>query len=394
MLRFVYFFIKLRRPQGDKVLLVSGLSGEPIIDISMLAGELSAKYPGIEAKVISERMGRSMSGVFAFIPGMLLQMREIAGAKVVVLDRSNIAANALRHREGTKIVQIWHAPDAIKKFGYQVTDMKGGLDGRVAEVMCVHKNYDYILCPSKAVEKAYCEAFGAGPEKMLPGRRYGMPRIDRITEISRKGDELRHELRESILREHPDMAEGRIALYAPTFRDVRATKTEELVNELLERGFAPALKLHPLEEGGMDDSHSAMDWFAVADFVITDYSSLAVEAAAAGLPLYFYVYDIEEYTEERGLNYDLRDEAISPYVFTDAGELAEALDSDGYDYDRLKDFRYKHLECPPTGNTEALAGFIASLVSGEDPDESQDEAASSRPDSQTRADKTQQGVPS
>jgi CDP-ribitol ribitolphosphotransferase len=247
--------------------------------------------------------------------------------------------------------------------------MKGGLDSRVAEVMCVHRNYDYILCPSKAIESAYCEAFNAEPEKMLPGRRYGMPRIDRITAISREGDELRYGMRESILRERADMTEGRIVLYAPTFRDGRSTKTSELVGELAERGFDTALKLHPLEEGGMDDSHSAMDWFAVADFVITDYSSLAVEAAAAGLPLYFYVYDIDEYADERGLNYDLWNEAISPYVFTDAGELAEALDAGGYDYERLKDFRYKHLECPSSGNTEALADFIFSLISDKNPGE-------------------------
>jgi CDP-glycerol glycerophosphotransferase (TagB/SpsB family) len=66
---------------------------------------------------------------------------------------------------------------------------------------------------------------------------------------------------------------------------------------------------------------------------------------------------------ERGLNFDLRKEAISPYVFTSGTALAGALDPAIYDLSRLHAFREHMLSCPDTGNTERLAGFIRTFLS-------------------------------
>ena len=43
-----------------------------------------------------------------------------------------------------------------------------------------------------------------------------------------------------------------------------------------------------------------------ADFLLTDYSDLAFDAAFMGLPAFFYVYDLKDYIGERGnLLFDL-----------------------------------------------------------------------------------------
>jgi CDP-glycerol glycerophosphotransferase (TagB/SpsB family) len=160
-------------------------------------------------------------------------------------------------------------------------------------------------------------------------------------------------------------------------------------------GFVIVLKLHPLDaikNAGMkntgmknasakrtedeiwlrdescviiDSIFPLIDWYAAADVIITDYSGAAVEAAAAGAASYYYIYDMDEYMERRGLNVDLRGEAVGKYTFTDADALAEQVfqdfaseDESMYDYKALSGFAGKYLEVPLEGNTQRLASFI------------------------------------
>lgn len=51
----------------------------------------------------------------------------------------------------------------------------------------------------------------------------------------------------------------------------------------------------------------------MADYVVTDYSAITIEAAALEKQIYFYVYDYEQYCESNGLNLDLFE--LFPTVF-------------------------------------------------------------------------------
>ncbi len=102
------------------------------------------------------------------------------------------------------------------------------------------------------------------------------------------------------------------------------------------------------------------------DAIVTDYSGVAVEAAAAGVACYYYIYDVDEYASQRGLNVDLREEVVGKYAFIDADTLAAQADFAGddhpcYDYRALSSFAGKYIEIPLAGNTERLAAFIAGL---------------------------------
>ncbi|MDR1953245.1 MAG: CDP-glycerol glycerophosphotransferase family protein, partial [Clostridiales Family XIII bacterium] len=112
----------------------------------------------------------------------------------------------------------------------------------------------------------------------------------------------------------------------------------------------------------VDRAYDTIDWFSACDVVITDYSGLAVEAAIAKKPTYFYLYDLAAYTAERGLNVDLKAEAIGSYVFEDAASLAACIAEGTYDLGALRAFRDKYLECPDEGNTEKLAAFVIDML--------------------------------
>ncbi|MDR0852248.1 MAG: CDP-glycerol glycerophosphotransferase family protein [Clostridiales Family XIII bacterium] len=409
ILRIVYVPFKAARIR-NKITIISGQSGQPTADTSMLAEALQRSGTDLEIKLLAARMGRSAGGAVVFTGSMLAQMYHIATSRVVVVERSNIAVNVLNHKKKTTIVQIWHAPDAIKKAGWQVTDQPGGLDSRVAKVMCVHRNYNYILCPAHAVSGAILETFGADRNGYDESNLVylGLPRIDLITAAAHPAEDPGAEIRTRILCQYPVLAGGGIddapsakagiaggeekritIMYAPTFRDGRPTEIAPLLGCVDFEKFNFVLKLHPLDgteiardgETSRDASQSRFgvpqfivdrtfsvnEWFSVCDIVITDYSGLDIEAAVAGISTYFYLYDLEQYEADRGLNVDLRRERIAEYVFENAEKLmtrieAQAAGITPYDLSLLSAFRGKYAEFPDSGNAARLATFLKSFT--------------------------------
>ena len=100
-----------------------------------------------------------------------------------------------------------------------------------------------------------------------------------------------------------------------------------------------------------------MDLLKIADIIITDYSAIAYEACILNKPLYFYVYDIREYLENRGLNVDITKE-MREATFKKADTLVKAIESNMYNYSQLYDFRDKYIEVYKKNNTEELTEFI------------------------------------
>src|SRR5699024_3227626 len=61
-------------------------------------------------------------------------------------------------------------------------------------------------------------------------------------------------------------------------------------------------KLHPSLSQDKQSKINLQTLMIMADIVITDYSSLAIEASLLNKPTFFYVYDEADYEKERGLN--------------------------------------------------------------------------------------------
>ena len=83
------------------------------------------------------------------------------------------------------------------------------------------------------------------------------------------------------------------------------------------------VKLHPLSKTVINDnriifdnSFSTLDMAVVSDYVITDYSAIAIEAAVLDVKLLYYVYDYEKYKSDNGLNIDLFEDMPGTFVGT------------------------------------------------------------------------------
>ena len=350
-----------------KIAIISRESDSKTLDVSMLEAELLSR--GLEVKVLSRLLTKDLSvRTLGYAAELMRQEAAILGSDVVVLDTYCIPASMLPHLKGTRVIQMWHALSAIKKFGWQTAGMQDGTSLRTARIMRMHRGYDYVVSASDITAAHFSEAFGVSRDRIV---KYGLPRIDYIKSVA--GGERRDDTRRRIFSAYPRLAksEKKTVLYAPTFRRGQAVDVKGLADALDPDRYDLVVKLHPLYRAGSaedagphviyDDSFISYDWLAAADILISDYSSFVTESSLAGIPLYLYTYDIDSYGRSTGLNVDFSEEPVGRYAFESAAALAEAMEQP-YDFEALAAFRDRYIDIDTENCTAALADFIESLI--------------------------------
>ena len=165
ILKIIYFPIKHLKVQR-KVVYISRQFNKGTLDFNLIVKSMEEEYPDVKNVVLAKRMEKSIISKIGYFFHMIVQMYHVATAKVVITDSYCIVISVLNHKKETKIIQTWHAISAIKKFGYQTIGKKSGTDKVMADAMCMHKNYDYVLCASKITKKYFMEAFNIKEENI------------------------------------------------------------------------------------------------------------------------------------------------------------------------------------------------------------------------------------
>ncbi len=355
IINLIFKPLKLR----NKIAIISRQSDVPTLDIQMLDDRF--KKSGIKTVILTKKLNKSISGMFSYALHLISQMYHIATSKVVILDGYCILVSILPKKKNQKVIQMWHALGAIKKFGWQNVESPDGHSREIAEVMKMHNNYDYVLTPSRITGEFFAEAFRVQEEKLVL---CGLPRIDYI----RSQDE---KVGKSIFDRYPEMSDKTGVLYVPTFRKNSELDLKELIARFDFDRFAFIIKKHFLDKGDyswaekagaiVDTEFSSMDWLRVCDKVITDYSAIAFEAAIADKDIYIYQPDSDEYENNVGLNIALEDESISDYVCRTESELFKKL-AQTYDHDAMIKFREKYIEIDLNDCTGQLRAFAEALL--------------------------------
>lgn len=351
-LRFLYLFFLPLKPK-NKVVMLSRESDTPPVDFRLLEREIKRRSPETEVVYFCRKMTKQVN-IPSYCWMTLRSLYHIATASVAVADTYSIQLCVLPHKKGQTVVQIWHAIGAVKRFSYQCLDTPNGRTSQMAERMCMHKNYDYILCTSQATKAIYVEAFHTAPEKILV---LGMPRVDYIQRPAPG-------LRERFLAERPDLRGKKLMLYLPTFRDGVDEGTEKLLHAAAGMDeLALLVKPHPLSNFHVPRGNrpgqgwSTYDLMKVCDGVITDYSAASLEASLLHKPVYFYLFDYEAYKYNQGLNIDPNRE-LPGAVSVDAASMMEKIRAGDYDLDALERFRAKYIQTADRDNTVDIAAFL------------------------------------
>lgn len=363
ILKIIYFPIKLLKVQ-KKVVYISRQFNKSTLDFDLIVKDMEEKYPNVKNVVLAKRMEKGILSKVSYLFHMILQMYHISTSKVVIVDSYCIVVSVLKHKEETKIIQIWHAISAIKKFGYQTIGKTTGADKVIADAMCMHKNYDYVLCSSKITEKYFEEAFNIEKEKI---KYLGLPRLDYILKEDK-------DITKEIYDTYPELKNKINILYVPTFRKFRKVKINDVIQRINTKKYNLIVKLHPLDKKNYtylqkdgviyDDKFKSYDWLKMCDKVITDYSSLAMETSLLGKPLYFYIYDFKIYQEDPGLNFNFKKEKIGKYSTNSPKKIVNMLDRT-YDFNVLEEFKRRYINIESSSYTEDLTKFIMQLINEE-----------------------------
>ena len=362
-IKIIYFFLKLL-PTKNRVSFFSRQSDRLSLDFWMLMDELECSDDTIDIKYVCHRFRNLHDGIVRFVINLLKSMYYLATSKVCVLDAYWPTVSMLNHKKDLKVIQIWHSIGKIKKTGYQTLGKEQGRSIEIACSMSMHKNYDYIISGGIAWNKYYCEAFNV-EENVL--RNYGLPRLDYI--YNRRN--IDHE---PLWREkHPEFEGKILVLYAPTHRKYRIEGVEELQKLFSNEKYAFICKFHPNQKLDENVEHDfakfakddTFDILQSCDYLITDYSSLALEAAAIDKKTLYYLFDYDRYIGENGTNIDLF-EIMPKVTFFTPEEIYEAIDGGKYPIEELDDYKHKYLPEDLGNSTEKIVNLIIECLQVDD----------------------------
>ena len=335
----------------NKITYISRQSNNISLDFKLLSGRMKDIDANVEQVILAKKIEKGILKKLNYTFHVFAQMYHIATSKVVVVDTYIIPISVLKHKKDLKVIQIWHALGAIKQFGYQSLDKKEGSSYVVANAMRMHKNYDAITCASSITAEFYSQAFGTDINKI---KIVGMPRVDDI---------LGSDCNEEIIAQNSHYFGKSTILYIPTFRKNKKVNIESLIKNIDHSKYNLIIKLHPLDstevpqEYSVKGDFSTYDLMKFADYIITDYSATAIEASLLQKPLFLYVYDIDEYNEERGLNVVLTEE-LKDSTFKDISDIMNVIEKGSYNYWELEQFRNRYVETYNQNNTDNICKLI------------------------------------
>lgn len=286
----------------------------------------------------------------------LALMVELATAKYVFLCDACDVVSCIPLRQGTKVVQLWHACGAFKKWGMSTAELQFGGTRKELVRHPFYKNLSLVTVSSPEVAWAYREAM------MLEET----PDIVRALGVSRTDvffDEgFQANARRSIEAAVPAVKGKKICLYAPTFRghasegqgpdalDIREMRDE------LSGQWVLLIKHHPYVKNPPEIPSDCRDFaymvndvaidhlLCTADVCITDYSSVVFEYSLFGRPMVFFAYDLDDYNDWRGFYYDYDEMTPGPVVKTTEQLVEYLADVDNrFDASKVADFRIKFM---------------------------------------------------
>lgn len=285
-------------------------------------------------------------------------------SKVIVTDDYCDYLGRVELKPQQRVIQIWHACGAFKKFGLDFL-----LNDRQKE-KGIHSQYDVVCVSSENIRADYAGAFGIGIDKV---QALGIPRTDMFYDT-----QLIQNLKTQFYKDHPQYIQKKILLYCPTFREKNGAKVAndpqinwDVFSKILPEDTILLIKNHPRVKadllGGKNYSNiintneNTNTLMMVATIMITDYSSVIFECCLLNLPVIFYCPDYEEY--ERDFYLEFPEDTYGDFT-VNQGELQEAIlrNLKTPNLERLVAFKEKNMGACDGHSTERIVDLIKKYV--------------------------------
>lgn len=212
------------------------------------------------------------------------------------------------------------------------------------------ERYNYMISPNSFCTKIFQSAFGIDKERLIET---GYPRNDILSNVTEENVL-------SIKKMLNIPLDKKVLLYAPTWRDNQYVtkgytfkleadfhKWKEMLGDEYVLLFKPHyLIINEYEQDSslegflysIDANVDISSLYIISDALVTDYSSVFFDYAILNRPIYFYMYDIENYKEElRGFYIDIYKD-LPGNIYEKEETMLEDISNHIYNYDKLKEF--------------------------------------------------------
>lgn len=373
--------IKKKRPQNKNVWSVYKYNvKQPLYDDVILFMGFDYRYTGNSRYLFEELKKKDLDGFKLFFatknplvplenridPGSERLYRFVARSKIIIFE-SWIPLD-FTHRKGTKWIQLWHGTP-LKRLLFdsnerQITSKRP--DNKILKYNDI-KRWDYLLTDSPEIVSYFKTCFLFPESKQLT---YGYPRVKYL--IDKKNDKKYKDFLKDLLGV---TKEKKILLYLPTWRDCNYSygkeekefdlsyiadlkKLQELLGEEYEIVYKDHVFLSRPENVDFINFGDAetQELLLIADFLLTDFSSVMFDAFAIDLPVVLYCNDFEKNEMDRGVYKEMW-ECLQPFVCENLNKVCEKVKTYRIDED-YQNLKEKYSYSPEGCN---LADFILEL---------------------------------
>lgn len=301
----------LKKVDDRKVIIALYRTNELDDNLKFIYNEIRKQLPDAKIHLV---FGENKMNLKLFKEVVML-----SNTRYLILDDYYLPIYLLDSLANSKVIQLWHAAGALKKFGYSTVGTKFGPDESYLDLVPIHSNYTHVYISAAKFTEYYAEAFNMDPRRIFP---LGIPRIDLFN-----NKELSNLTKEKIYTKYPVLSEDNFVnvLVAPTYRakglylESPLEIIDSLINiiSLLNENIMIIFKPHPyMEEEKIEwlrrcgnviivNEYPINEWMLVADAFITDYSSAIFEFALLKRPMAHFVPDMEQYSQNRGFYQEL-----------------------------------------------------------------------------------------
>ncbi len=354
---FYYIFRLFCRVQPKKVFGIMTHDGSRDGNVGAMVEYLKEREEGYSFQFIKKadrRMVKNLNIMKGKVSFFIGKPYHLATSKFVLLDNVFLPFAYLTFRKDVLVIQLWHGTGTIKRFGQDVNTGRLKEQERRANSRITH-----LIVNSDVAKKEYARSFGISEDRVFI---QGLPRTDLFFDELKIADR-----KKKFYEQYPELADKKLVLYAPTFRDKEkdnpklALELDKLCSEM-SKDYVLMLRLHPFvmeaykKEGhtyqeenvvSMSDYPHLNTLLLVADYLITDYSSIIFEYCLMKKPMIFYAYDLEEFSDHGRGFYRPYEEYVPGPIVPSTDEIIHALKEDQFDLEKIRTFvkkNYRYLD--------------------------------------------------
>ena len=355
ILAIFYPLSLLQKVDKKKITFISLENPKLARDFSLINKKLleEDKY---ELNYVLFKYENNLLGQLKYIYMSIKQLFNINSSHLVLIDFNNFVISKFKRPE-VKVLQVWHATGAIKKFGNSL------------EHSYKIKNYDYAICNSEIFVKPFSEAF-AIPEENV--KVTGIPVTDNLFD-----EEKVIKTRDKLYKELPVLEDKKVITYAPTFRGKLGDGFRQVpidldyIQKKLGDDYLIIYKPHPLitnidikgNPNILVKAHESIKKiFSVTDILISDYSAVIFDYSIKNSPLLAYAPDLETYKNSPGI-YENYEEIFAGRICRTEDDIVSKIKNiDFENYEFKGEFFEKSFKYRDGKSTERVVKLIDQIM--------------------------------